>query len=214
MLRMEVRLPGDMDSHYGSRNPVVRYIFNARLREIERLLPAGGDGSLLDAGCGQGHFLGRVRNRGFRLYGIDASAEAIAVARQRLAGATVDVGDLTQLGFADEAFDVVVCTEVIEHVSQYRAALSEMKRVLKPNGRLILTFPNEPLCMVMRALFLRPPRVPDHINSFSPRQMAREVGLPVEATVALPFHVPAPIGLIHILVFGKNQRSANPAVAS
>jgi SAM-dependent methyltransferase len=49
--------------------------------------------------------------------------------------------DVTRLSFPGGEFDSLICTEVLEHVPDYRAALSEMARVLKPNGRAILTFP-------------------------------------------------------------------------
>lgn len=203
-------MPGDMDAHYGSRNPLVRYIFDRRLREIEQLLPSGHGLKLLDAGCGQGHFLQRVRERGWQLFGVEMVESNVAAARNRLPEATIEVGDLTKLPFADGTFDVVVCTEVIEHVPQYQAALSELKRVLKPGGSLILTFPNEPMCMVMRAAFLRPPRVPDHVNSFTPLRMIKLVGLPLQDSRNLPPGVPSPLNLINVLSFRKDQPPVPP----
>jgi hypothetical protein len=49
--------------------------------------------------------------------------------------------DLTCLSFADSTFDCIICMEVLEHLPDYRLALSEMRRTLRPGGRMLLTFP-------------------------------------------------------------------------
>jgi ubiquinone/menaquinone biosynthesis C-methylase UbiE len=79
---------------------------------------------------------------GVRLAGLDLSSDMLALARNRAAelGRTVDLreGDAQELPFADSSFDTVVCTYSLCNVPDEARTVSEMKRVLKPGGRLIL----------------------------------------------------------------------------
>jgi ubiquinone/menaquinone biosynthesis C-methylase UbiE len=79
---------------------------------------------------------------GVRLAGLDLSTDMLALARKRAAelGRTVELreGDAQELPFADSSFDTVVCTYSLCNVPDEARTVSEMKRVLKPGGRLIL----------------------------------------------------------------------------
>mgnify|MGYP003997406627 FL=1 len=117
---------------------------------------------------------------------------------------TFSLENLKNLSHKEGCFDVVICTEVIEHIVAYKKVLRELKRVTKRGGLLILTFPNEPLWTFSRfLLFRRPIKVPDHYNSFSPEQMIKEVGLKVEKRYNIPFDIPACLALTRILAFRK-----------
>jgi ubiquinone/menaquinone biosynthesis C-methylase UbiE len=76
------------------------------------------------------------------LTGIELSGEMLAIARERAAGATIDVdlhqGDAQALDFLDERFDTVLITLALCTIPDERAAIREAKRVLRPGGRLIL----------------------------------------------------------------------------
>ncbi|WCO67256.1 methyltransferase domain-containing protein [Iamia majanohamensis] len=94
---------------------------------------------ILDAGCGTGPLTAALRDRGATVTGIDASAEMLALARQRL-GAEVDlrVVDLRDpLPFADSAFDDVVASLVLHYLEDWAPTLAELHRVLAHGGRLI-----------------------------------------------------------------------------
>ena len=74
-------------------------------------------------------------------------------------GAETVVGSVLELPFPDRSFDVVFCTEVIEHTTDPRLAVAELTRVVAPGGRLVLTVPNRlwrPAVLVANALHLRP----------------------------------------------------------
>jgi SAM-dependent methyltransferase len=94
---------------------------------------------ILDAGCGSGPLSAALRDRGAVVTGIDASAGMVALARQRLgddvALQVVDVRD--PLPFADGAFDDVVASLVLHYLEDWGPTLAEMRRVLRPGGRLI-----------------------------------------------------------------------------
>ncbi|GAA3399107.1 class I SAM-dependent methyltransferase [Streptomyces roseoviridis] len=94
---------------------------------------------VLDAGCGAGPLSAALRERGAVVTGIDASAAMVALARRRLgADADLHVGDLAEpLPFADGAFDDVVASLVLHYLEDWGPALGELRRVLRPGGRLI-----------------------------------------------------------------------------
>lgn len=100
---------------------------------------------LLDAGCGSGHWAVAFAGRGVRVAGIDLSPEMIRHARVRgaAAGADVDwrVGDLAALPFPDGAFDAIHARVALHFVPDVPAALRELRRVLRPGGRLLASVP-------------------------------------------------------------------------
>ncbi|MFE4750255.1 class I SAM-dependent DNA methyltransferase [Streptomyces mirabilis] len=94
---------------------------------------------ILDAGCGSGPLSTALRDRGGVVTGIDASAGMLALARRRLgddvALHVVDLRD--RLPFDDDAFDDVVASLVLHYLEDWGPTLAELRRVLKPGGRLI-----------------------------------------------------------------------------
>ena len=102
----------------------------------------GSDPQLLDVGCGSGTLLGLLKQRGFQVRGFDSSVEAASIAK---AESDIDVvvgSRLQDAGFADASFDVVTLFHVMEHVTDPRNVLSEVHRILRPSGRLVLQVPN------------------------------------------------------------------------
>jgi methionine biosynthesis protein MetW len=97
-------------------------------------------GRVLDVGCGPGvQFAGGAP--GFQFTGIDIAAESLVQARNH--GYETIQHDLNHpLPFADGEFDVAVATDILEHMTEPLRLLQEIKRVVKPQGRLILSVPN------------------------------------------------------------------------
>lgn len=94
---------------------------------------------VLDAGCGTGPLAAGLRDRGAVVTGIDASAAMLALARKRLgADADLHLVDLAdQLPFPNSAFDDVVASLVLHYLEDWAPTLAELRRVLRPGGRLI-----------------------------------------------------------------------------
>ena len=111
---------------------------------VERAALTSGE-SVLDAGCGPGDDLFDMVEHvgpGGRLVGLDASEVMIAEARRRAAQRslpiTFEVGEATALPFPDATFDVCRAARLLEHLPDPRGALSEMVRVTRPGGRIVV----------------------------------------------------------------------------
>lgn len=105
---------------------------------------------VLDAGCGTGrHLCEAFRRQGVHVVGIDlnwddlrkAQALAALTAAEDSGGRLVAKADVTRLPFKDESFDVVVCSEVLEHIPENRKAVAELLRVLKPGKDMVVSVP-------------------------------------------------------------------------
>jgi ubiquinone/menaquinone biosynthesis C-methylase UbiE len=93
---------------------------------------------ILDLGCARGRFVRALSASGARVVGVDRSWELLRTALDSPGGGSFVLSTATRLPFANSIFDGVVCIEVIEHIPELEAALSEIARVLKPGGRAII----------------------------------------------------------------------------
>lgn len=118
-----------------------------RVKQVLRELGEIRGKKLLDVGCEAGFITKQLIDKGARVTAIDLIPEPIKQLKKELHGrlATLLVADATRLPFPDRAFDIVLATEVIEHISQLDRFIREAFRVLTPGGQLLVTFPNENL---------------------------------------------------------------------
>ena len=105
--------------------------------------------SILDAGCGEGFMSGFLYEKlgdTVEITGLEYTAEALEIAKKANPKIKYIQGDIMDMPFASDNFDIVLCTEVLEHLSDPTNAVKELERVTK--GTLILSVPNEPwFCM-------------------------------------------------------------------
>lgn len=116
-----------------------KYLFSYRLRrrKIGAFLQKR-DGIILDIGCGISPMAPD------RTPTVLADKSFVAMKAMRYDGHTPAVLDITNLGLQADSVSTIICSEVLEHVDQDEKALQELRRVLKPGGRLILTVPLHP----------------------------------------------------------------------
>ncbi len=100
-------------------------------------------GRLLDIGCAMGAFLSIARDNGWQCHGVERSAYAASVARQRHSGIEIFAGRLRDKGYPSGFFDVITMWDVIEHLPDPLEELKEVRRILKPGGLLLVNTPNE-----------------------------------------------------------------------
>lgn len=128
-----------------AKNPVQKWLINhfalALIRQARILHPR----TILEAGCGEGFILERLyrANIGEKTVGIDFLEKAISIGKKERPHLDLRVADVYKLPFKDNSFDLVICSEVLEHLKEPEKALKELQRVCK--RYVILSVPNEPL---------------------------------------------------------------------
>jgi ubiquinone/menaquinone biosynthesis C-methylase UbiE len=107
---------------------------------LDSCIPQSANGlRLLDVGCGTGHHLASMRERGFEVAGVDGSEEMLEQARANNLGADIRRADVESIPFPDASFDFVVCVEVLRYLPDSAQCIREMARVLKPGGICLAT---------------------------------------------------------------------------
>lgn len=124
-------------------------------------------GKLLDIGCGVGDFLLQVKKCGWDISGIEPSSDAKTIAKERLGFLPMDPTDSSSL--QSHSYDVITMWHVLEHVDDLKCQTSELSRLLKPGGRLVIALPNLQSfdCQYYKQ-FWAAWDVPRHLNHFSP----------------------------------------------
>jgi ubiquinone/menaquinone biosynthesis C-methylase UbiE len=138
---------------------------------------------VLDAGCGTGrHMRALAKIPDLKIVGIDKNDKDLDDANRSLlempdAAAhnfSVMKADINKLPFADEAFDCVICSEVLEHIPHHHNALQELVRVLKPQGTLIISVPRyypERICWMISSEYHNEPG--GHIRIYKKKHLRK-----------------------------------------
>lgn len=120
-------------------------LFNKnRIAIIQKLIPkANREQYALDIGCDVGFFTNILTAKGFRAFGVDLNEEKLKIARKTFEKNAVFVEmSGTNLGFAENAFDLVLALEIIEHLNNPSDLLNEICRVTKKGGKIVISTPN------------------------------------------------------------------------
>lgn len=111
-------------------------------------LPSNID-KLLDIGCSYGYYTRFYLNKCKEVYGIDPNEDLIKIAKKRYPRIKFKIGDAEKIPFKDDYFDVILLSDVLEHVNDEEKAINEVYRVLKNNGVIIITVPHKGLFRFM-----------------------------------------------------------------
>ena len=95
---------------------------------------------LLDIGCGTGDFLQEAKNKGWDVKGVEPNKDARTIANSKANNQVFDVDEL--LNFKEKSFDVITLWHVLEHLPKLNEQADLFKKLLKPNGALIIAVPN------------------------------------------------------------------------
>lgn len=151
-------------SDYDSRRyAMVNRWDSSHLDKIDRLLDLQPGDRVLEVGCGAGHLVKRLEERGVDIVGIDVNPNAAEIA------GTDRVMEMSaeSLDFPDDEFDAIVSVHAIEHIPELEAAAVEMARVLKPGGHALYIYPAEPIM----GLFAIPTSIILHGTPFKAREV-------------------------------------------
>lgn len=132
----------------------------ARYQQVVDLLPHKKDQKFLDIGCGDGVLLSLIKKG--KLYGVDLDQDSLNFASTKIQAKLIKA-KAEKLPFKNNFFDVVIATEIIEHLSRPQLMLQEIKRVLKPGGKIIITTPLKSISGLTDLL---------HVREFSPAELS------------------------------------------
>lgn len=134
-------------------NPIYRWHMNVFHRRLFAFVQKADPDQVLDAGCGEGFSLYKLARRdpSLSLTGIDINSDAIAYARAHFDEvATFRQGTILDLPYDDNTQDLVLCSEVLEHLSTPEEAVEELKRVAR--SHVLITVPLEPYFQLLNDL--------------------------------------------------------------
>ncbi|MBF0364306.1 MAG: methyltransferase domain-containing protein [Oligoflexia bacterium] len=159
--------PWLQDSSEGQLKLLKEATFKRYLNQITTYKTTG---ALLDVGCALGSFLKLAREEGFTPYGIDLNPVAIESAKKITDNAWV--GTLESMSFEANSFDVIVMSDLIEHVLDIKSTLAEASRILKEDGILLIATPNTNSLshLLMRKHW--PHYKMEHLHYFNPKNFA------------------------------------------
>ena len=110
------------------------------VHELLSELPAGS--SVLDAGCGTGRHTAFLAGKGHDVVGIDSSPEMLAIAAAKVPAARFELAELERIPLPDGSIDAAVCGLVLSHARDIRPGVTELARILRPGGRLVISNPH------------------------------------------------------------------------
>lgn len=131
-----------------SKNPIQRLLLWNFFRQLVNLTASKKVDSILDVGCGEGFTLNRLKEHGIgkKLEGLEYSKDAILLGKKTYPDIKITQGSIYELPYKANSFDLVLCTEVLEHLEEPEKALQELVRVSKKY--LVISVPNEPFFML------------------------------------------------------------------
>jgi SAM-dependent methyltransferase len=135
---------------HNTKNPIGKIFLNNFLKTAVKTIRPLNIETILDAGCGEGFTLERLRQEKIgKVYkGIEYEKDAVALANKLYPDLEVSQGDIYKLPFKNNTFDLVVCTEVLEHLENPKKAYRELLRVSRKY--VLISVPNEPFFTIQR----------------------------------------------------------------
>ncbi len=140
----------------------------------------------LDLGCGEGrHCFGAYMSENIDVFGFDMSLSDVSKAKTNFdqfnekkssKSCNFGVADAKKLPFKDNTFDYIVCSEVLEHIIDYQSALSEINRILKPQGKLAVSVPKffpEWICWKLSLDYRNTPG--GHVRIFKFKKLKKDI---------------------------------------
>jgi len=188
------------------RNLIKPFIYFLSLSTLKSMIPYHGDGEILDVGCGNGGWLIRLKNAGWKTRGVEIDEPAAQAANE--AGLSVFCGTLIDAGFPDNSFDVVRLHYVFEHLINPNETLDEIHRILKPDGIVLIRIPN--IDSAMFKLFKEnwfALDIPRHVFHYTPKTFSNLANQHKFKIIKVDFRSPD-TGFFTSLKYAKKSKTA------
>jgi ubiquinone/menaquinone biosynthesis C-methylase UbiE len=137
---------------------------------LRMIAPGRGD-TVLDAGCGNGILAAALAPASGTVHAIDIAANALDPMLRAVPNLRFQAMNLEALSFPDETFDKIGCVETLEHLLAPERALTELHRVLKVGGSLVLTYPTVNRTLVKQCGLGRRIPISEHLTEWSYREL-------------------------------------------
>lgn len=177
-----------------TKNPIGKLFINNFLSTVVKTIRPLNIDSVLDVGCGEGFTLARLQKEkiGKSFEGIDNLDESIEIAKRLHPALNIKKGDIYKLPFKSNSFDLVVCTEVLEHLDNPKKAYKELIRV--SNKYILISVPNEPFFTWQRVArfqnILHFGAHPEHIQHWTAREFTKFVHVRGVKLITRKFPIP------------------------
>lgn len=200
-----------MRVHYASKNKLEKWVWQKKKKVIKNLLNSFNYQTIIDVGCGDGGIFSLTKN-GCDYTGVDISATQLAAFKHEIRGRKIKKkprliqADVTRkIPCKDSVFDAALVCDSLEHFLNPVVALNEIKRVVKPGGRIIFSIPNEELFQLVRFFTARFPfRSPDHIFSIKVKDIKKYFPK-VITVIGVPLSLFFEINLINVIL-AENEK--------
>jgi SAM-dependent methyltransferase len=145
---------GNVYDKYNTKNPVARRLMQGFLEAVCGFVVTTGATEIHEVGCGEGHLGTILARQGLQVRGSDGSSEVIEIAKEESRQSGFDipfrVASIYDLNHKEDAAELVLCCEVLEHLEEPERALEVLKRIAAPY--LIASVPREPLWRVLNMM--------------------------------------------------------------
>lgn len=133
---------------YSNKNPLMSIVISHFLNQVKLIIDSLDGDNILDVGCGEGFVIDFLKNK--NIIGLDISEDALIIAKTQSPDNRFFRGDIYNLPFQKDNFDIVIVIEVLEHINDVERAIDDVKRVSKKY--CIFSVPNEPYFRLMNLL--------------------------------------------------------------
>lgn len=159
---------------YANKNPIMRFLLKIFINKLIAFIDETQATKILDAGCGEGHLLRAIleKREKLNIEGFDYSADLVGKAQKVNPTLNLSVNNIYDLPHEDNSYDLILCTQVLEHLEHPEKAINELGRITEKY--CILSVPNEPyfrLAQFFRGKYIATfGNKPNHLNLWSARQ--------------------------------------------
>jgi 2-polyprenyl-3-methyl-5-hydroxy-6-metoxy-1,4-benzoquinol methylase len=166
-----INLVNSKHDKYKSKNPISQYLVQGFFSKLGELYNFTDYNNILDVGCGEGLVLGYL-NSNYQVnktFAIDYDEKEVLSAKKNIPFCNVNKGNIYDLQFDSNEFDLVICSEVLEHLIKPEEAIAEIHRVTKKFA--LLSVPREPIWRILNMIRFKYWKglgnTPDHLNHWS-----------------------------------------------